>query len=187
MCYEMLITAKPLFCYYVQELERLRLLEETKCSDLGRPLREEVLKDFLHGIKYESSLSVLFSQEGPHHKVSTTEESERLERCLKSLTDIIGTVKFSQDDYSGNIDVGNSADVQNDKPNASLCSGSLEQNMHIISPERNSEYLVSSSVPQRTLCQLSDEGEKVVPAPQILVTLSWFASNHSQLLNWSLL
>jgi DNA polymerase zeta len=186
MCYEMLITVEPL-CYYVQELERLRLLEETKYADLVRPLREEVLKDFLHGIKYESALSVLFSQEGPHHKVSTIEESERLERCLKSLTDIIGTVTFSQDDYCGNIDVGNSADVQNDKPNASLCSGSLEQNMQIISPERKSEYPVSSSVPRRTLSQLSDEGEKVVSAPQILVTLSWFASNHRQLLSCSLL
>jgi DNA polymerase zeta len=185
MCYEMLITVEPL-CYYVQELERLRLLEETKYADLVRPLREEVLKDFLHGIKYESALSVLFSQEGPHHKVSTIEESERLERCLKSLTDIIGTVTFSQDDYCGNIDVGNSADVQNDKPNASLCSGSLEQNMQIISPERKSEYPVSSSVPRRTLSQLSDEGEKVVSAPQILVTLSWFASNHRQLLSCSL-
>jgi DNA polymerase zeta len=186
MCYEMLITAKPL-CYYVQELERLRLLEETKYADLGRPLREEVLKDFLHGIKYESALSVLFSQEGPHHKVSTIEESERLERCLKSLTDIIGTVTFSQDNYCGNIDVGNSADVQNDKPDASLCSGSLEQNMQIISPERNSEYPVSSSVHQRTLSQLSDKGEKVVPAPQILITLSLFSSYHMQLLSWSLL
>jgi len=34
-----------------EELECLRLSEETKCTDLGRPSREEVLKDFLHGIK----------------------------------------------------------------------------------------------------------------------------------------
>ncbi|ONM60806.1 DNA polymerase zeta catalytic subunit [Zea mays] len=161
-----------------EELERLRLLEETKYADLGRPLREEVLKDFLHGIKYESALSVLFSQEGPHHKVSTIEESERLERCLKSLTDIIGTVTFSQDNYCGNIDVGNSADVQNDKPDASLCSGSLEQNMQIISPERNSEYPVSSSVHQRTLSQLSDKGEKHLDA-EALGLLSWLASSQA--------
>lgn len=161
-----------------EELEQLRLLEETKYADLGRPLREEVLKDFLHGIKYESALSVLFSQEGPHHKVSTIEESERLERCLKSLTDIIGTVTFSQDNYCGNIDVGNSADVQNDKPDASLCSGSLEQNMQIISPERNSEYPVSSSVHQRTLSQLSDKGEKHLDA-EALGLLSWLASSQA--------
>ncbi|KAK3127981.1 hypothetical protein QOZ80_7AG0580980 [Eleusine coracana subsp. coracana] len=34
-----------------EELECLRLLEETKEDGLGRPSREEVLKSFLHGIK----------------------------------------------------------------------------------------------------------------------------------------
>nr|CAB3455274.1 unnamed protein product [Digitaria exilis] len=95
-----------------EEIERLRLLEETKYADLGRPLREEVLKGFLHDIKYESALSMLFSQEVPQHKVSATEDSERLERCFKSLTDIVGTVTFSQDDYCDDIDVGNSADAE---------------------------------------------------------------------------
>ena len=166
---KMLIIAKPL-CYCLQELECLRLSEETKCTDLGRPSREEVLKDFLHGIKYESVLSMLFSQDEPHYKVSTTEESERLERCFKSLTDIVGTVTFSQDDYCDDTDVGNSAGMQNDKPNASLCSGSLKKFVQTMSPERNSEYLVSSPVTQRTLSQFSDEGEKVVLTPQILVT-----------------
>uniref|UniRef100_K3ZPX4 DNA polymerase n=1 Tax=Setaria italica TaxID=4555 RepID=K3ZPX4_SETIT len=161
-----------------EELERLRLLEETKHADLGRPLREEVLKDFLHGIKYESALSMLFSQEEPQHKVSTTEESERLERCFKSLTDVVGTVKFSQDDYCDNVDVGNSAGMQNDKPNASLCSGPLKQIAQTISPERNSQYLVSSSVTQRILSQLSDEGEKQVDA-EALGLLSWLASSQA--------
>lgn len=163
----MLITFKHL-CYCLQELERLRLLEETKHADLGRPLREEVLKDFLHGIKYESSLSMLFSHEETRRKVSTTEESERLERCFKSLTDVVGTVTFSQDDYCDNVDVGNSAGMQNDKANASISSGPLKQIAQSISPERNSEYLVSSSATQRLLSQLSDEGEKVVLTPQML-------------------
>jgi len=165
---KMLIIAKPL-CYCLQELEHLRLSEETKYTDLGRPSREEVLKDFLHGIKYESALSMLFSQDKPHSKGSTTEESERLERCFKSLSDIVGTVTFSQDDYCDDTDVGNSAGMQNDKPNASLCSGSLKKIVQTMSPERNSEYLVSSPVTQRTLSQFSDEGEKVL-TPQILVT-----------------
>jgi len=165
----MLIIAKPL-CYCLQELEHLRLSEETKYTDLGRPSREEVLKDFLHGIKYESVLSMLFSQDEAHYKVSTTEESERLERCFKSLTDIVGTVTFSQDDYCDDTDVGNSAGMQNDKPNASHHSGSLKKIVQTMSPERISEYLVSSPVTQRTLSQFSDEGEKVVLTPQILVT-----------------
>ncbi|RLM86844.1 DNA polymerase zeta catalytic subunit isoform X2 [Panicum miliaceum] len=160
-----------------EELERLRLLEETKYTDLGRPSREEVLKDFLHGIKYESALSMLFSQEEPHCKVSTTEESERLERCFKSLTDIVGTVTFSQDDYCDDTDVGNSASMQNDRPNASLCSGSLKKIVQTMSPERNSEY-VSSPVTQRTLSQFSDEGEKKVDA-EILGLLSWLASSQA--------
>jgi len=165
---KMLIIAKPL-CYCLQELEHLRLSEETKYTDLGRPSREEVLKDFLHGIKYESALSMLFSQDKPHSKGSTTEESERLERCFKSLSDIVGTVTFSQDDYCDDTDVGNSAGMQNDKPNASHHSGSLKKIVQTMSPERNSEYLVSSPVTQRTLSQFSDEGEKVL-TPQILVT-----------------
>ena len=148
----------------------MRLSEETKCTDLGRPSREEVLKDFLHGIKYESALSMLFSQDKPHSKGSTTEESERLERCFKSLSDIVGTVTFSQDDYCDDTDVGNSAGMQNDKPNASLCSGSLKKIVQTMSPERISEYLVSSPVTQRTLSQFSDEGEKVLLTPHILVT-----------------
>ena len=166
---KMLIIAKPL-CYCLQELEHLRLSEETKYTDLGRPSREEVLKDFLHGIKYESVLSMLFSQDKPHSKGSTTEESERLERCFKSLSDIVGTVTFSQDDYCDDTDVGNSAGMQNDKPNASHHSGSLKKIVQTMSPERISEYLVSSPVTQRTLSQFSDEGEKVVLTPQILVT-----------------
>ena len=166
---KMLIIAKPL-CYCLQELEHLRLSEETKYTDLGRPSREEVLKDFLHGIKYESALSMLFSQDKPHSKGSTTEESERLERCFKSLTDIVGTVTFSQDDYCDDTDVGNSAGMQNDKPNASHHSGSLKKIVQTMSPERISEYLVSSPVTQRTLSQFSDEGEKVLLTPQILVT-----------------
>nr|CAB3458914.1 unnamed protein product [Digitaria exilis] len=160
-----------------EEIERLRLLEETKYADLGRPLREEVLKGFLHDIKYESALSMLFSQEVPQHKVSATEDSERLERCFKSLTDIVGTVTFSQDDYCDDIDVGNSAGMQ-DKPNASLCSGSFKQTVQTISPERNSEYVVSSSVTQRMLSQLSDEGEKQVDA-EALGLLSWLASSQA--------
>ncbi|OEL29890.1 DNA polymerase zeta catalytic subunit [Dichanthelium oligosanthes] len=157
-----------------EEIERLRLLDETKYADLCRPLREEVLKDFLHGIKYESALSMLFSQEEPHLKVSTVVESERLERCFKSLTDIVGAVTFSQDDYCDDNDVGNSAGMQNDKQNASLCSESLKQIMQTISPDRNSEYLESSSVAQRTLSQLSDEGEKQVDA-EALGLLRWLA------------
>ncbi|XP_025801172.1 DNA polymerase zeta catalytic subunit isoform X3 [Panicum hallii] len=160
-----------------EELERLRLLEETKYTDLGRPSREEVLKDFLHGIKYESALSMLFSQEEPHCKVPTTEESERLERCFKSLTDIVGAVTFSQDDYCDDTDVGNSAGMQNDRPNASLCSGSLKKIVQTMSPERNSEY-VSSPVTQRTLSQFSDEGEKKVDA-ETLGLLSWLASSQA--------
>ncbi|KAF8760569.1 hypothetical protein HU200_010040 [Digitaria exilis] len=160
-----------------EEIERLRLLEETKYADLGRPLREEVLKGFLHDIKYESALSMLFSQEVPQHKVSATEDSERLERCFKSLTDIVGTVTFSQDDYCDDIDVGNSAGMQ-DKPNACLCSGSFKQTLQTISPERNSEYVVSSSVTQRMLSQLSDEGEKQVDA-EALGLLSWLASSQA--------
>ncbi|CAN6226497.1 unnamed protein product [Urochloa humidicola] len=161
-----------------EELEGLRLLEDTKYADLCRPLREEVLKDFLHGIKYESALSVLVSQEEPHCKVSTIEESERLEKCFKSLTDIVETVTFSQDEYCGNIDFGNSADMQNDKPSASLCPESLKQIGQTISPERNSEYLVPASVAQRTLSQLSDEGEKQVDA-EALGLLSWLASSQA--------
>lgn len=80
-------------------------MEETKEDDLDRPLREEVLKSFLHGVKYESALTMLFPQEGSHHKVPTIEESERLERCFKSLTDIVGNVTFSQDDYCDDIGV----------------------------------------------------------------------------------
>ncbi|CAL5085351.1 unnamed protein product [Urochloa decumbens] len=161
-----------------EELEGLRLLEDTKYADLCRPLRQEVLKDFLHGIKYESAFSVLVSQEEPNRKVSTMEESERLERCFKSLNHIVETVTFSQDEYCGNIDIGNSADMQNDKPCASLCSESLKQIGQTISPERNSEYLVSASVAQRTLSQLSDEGEKQVDA-EALGLLSWLASSQA--------
>ncbi|KAG2647414.1 hypothetical protein PVAP13_2KG571100 [Panicum virgatum] len=161
-----------------EELEHLRLSEETKYTDLGRPSREEVLKDFLHGIKYESVLSMLFSQDEPHYKVSTTEESERLERCFKSLTDIVGTVTFSQDDYCDDTDVGNSAGMQNDKPNASHHSGSLKKIVQTMSPERISEYLVSSPVTQRTLSQFSDEGEKKVDA-EALGLLSWLASSQA--------
>ncbi|CAL5084607.1 unnamed protein product [Urochloa decumbens] len=161
-----------------EELEGLRLLEDTKYADLCRPLRQEVLKDFLHGIKYESALSVLVSQEEPNRKVSTMEQSERLERCFKSLNHIVETVTFSQDEYCGNIDIGNSADMQNDKPCASLYSESLKQIGQTISPERNSEYLVSASVAQRTLSQLSDEGEKQVDA-EALGLLSWLASSQA--------
>ncbi|TVU37337.1 hypothetical protein EJB05_10646 [Eragrostis curvula] len=157
-----------------EELERLRILEETKHPDLGRPSREEVLKSFLHGIKYESALSMLFPQEGSHPKVSTIEESERLERCFKSLTDIVGTVTFSQDDCD-NIGVGNSAGLQNEKENTSQSSS---ENVHTISPERNSQHLVSSSLAQRTLSQLSDEGEKHVDA-EALGLLSWLASSQA--------
>jgi DNA polymerase zeta len=132
-------------------------LEETKSGNLGRPSREAVLKNLLHGIKYESALSMLFPQEGSHHIVSTIEESERLERCFKSLTDIVGTVTFSQDDYCDDISVA--MGMQNEKENTSRSSN---ENVHTTSSERNSRYLVSSSLAQRTPTQLSDEGEKVV-------------------------
>ncbi|XP_062186460.1 DNA polymerase zeta catalytic subunit isoform X2 [Phragmites australis] len=161
-----------------EELERLRLLEETEHSNLGKPLREEALKSFLHGIKYESALSMLFSQEGSHHKVSAIEESERLERCFKSLTDIIGTVTFSQDDCCDNIGGGNSVGTKDEKQNASLCSGSSKRNVQTISPERNSQFFVSASVAQRTLSQLYDEGEKRVDA-EALGLLSWLASSQA--------
>jgi DNA polymerase zeta len=100
---------------------------------------------------------MLFPQEGSHHIVSTIEESERLERCFKSLTDIVGTVTFSQDDYCDDISVA--MGMQNEKENTSRSSN---ENVHTTSSERNSRYLVSSSLAQRTPTQLSDEGEKVV-------------------------
>ncbi|KAL6657151.1 hypothetical protein ACP70R_004931 [Stipagrostis hirtigluma subsp. patula] len=162
-----------------EELERLRLLDETKHADMGRPPREEVLRSFLHGIKYESALSMLFSQEErSHDKVeSTIEESERLEQCFKSLTDIIGTVTFSQDDYCDNVSVGNSEGTQNEKQNASPCLRSSKQTVPAMSPEGN-QYLLPSSITQRTLSQLSDEGEKRVDA-EALGLLSWLASSQA--------
>jgi DNA polymerase zeta len=81
-----------------EELEHLRLLEEKRPSDIGRPLRNVVLKSFLHGIKYEIALSMLDSKEEDPHKVSATEDSEKLAKCFKSLTDIIETITFSQKD-----------------------------------------------------------------------------------------
>jgi DNA polymerase zeta len=106
MCSEKLLIAESsVIIHLAQEVECLRLLEETKSGDLGRPSWEAVLKNLLHGIKYESALSMLFPQEGSHHIVSTIEESERLEKCFKSLTDIVGTVTFSQDDYCDDISV----------------------------------------------------------------------------------
>ncbi|VAH42507.1 unnamed protein product [Triticum turgidum subsp. durum] len=87
-----------------EELEHLRLLDETKPADIGRPPRDAVLKSFLHGIKYESALSALDpKEEGSHHKDSAVEASEKLERCFKSLTDVIGTITFSQNDCCENI------------------------------------------------------------------------------------
>ncbi|KAL6896569.1 hypothetical protein ACP4OV_007141 [Aristida adscensionis] len=158
-----------------EELESLRLSEETKHTDLVRPSREEVLKSFLHGIKYESVLSMLSSQEeGSHHKVSTIEESERLDRCFRSLTDIVGTVTFSQDDYCENINSGNSVDTQNDKQNSSPCLRSSKQTLPTISLDR-SQHLVCS---QRRMSQPSVEGEKHVDA-EALGLLSWLASSQA--------
>uniref|UniRef100_A0ACD5WNY5 Uncharacterized protein n=1 Tax=Avena sativa TaxID=4498 RepID=A0ACD5WNY5_AVESA len=81
-----------------EELEHLRLLEEKRPSEIGRPLRNVVLKSFLHGIKYEIALSMLDSKEEDPHKVSATDDSEKLEKCFKSLTNIIETITFSQKD-----------------------------------------------------------------------------------------
>ncbi|KAM0893040.1 hypothetical protein ACQ4PT_025368 [Festuca glaucescens] len=92
-----------------EELEHLRLLEEKRPADIGRPPRNVVLKSFLHGIKYESALSMLDSKEEGPHKVSVTEDSENLEKCFKSLTDIIGTITFSQNDNCHNVDGDNPA------------------------------------------------------------------------------
>ncbi|KAF7014170.1 hypothetical protein CFC21_028190 [Triticum aestivum] len=93
-----------------EELEHLRLLDETKPADIGRPPRDAVLKSFLHGIKYESALSALDpKEEGSHHKDSAVEASEKLERCFKSLTDVIGTITFSQNGCCENIGSDNSA------------------------------------------------------------------------------
>ncbi|XP_047064420.1 DNA polymerase zeta catalytic subunit-like [Lolium rigidum] len=93
-----------------EELEHLRLLEEKRPADIGRPPRNVVLKSFLHGIKYESALSMLDSKEEGPHKVSATEDSENLEKCFKSLTDIIGTITFSQNDNCHNVDSDNPMD-----------------------------------------------------------------------------
>ncbi|VAH26716.1 unnamed protein product [Triticum turgidum subsp. durum] len=93
-----------------EELEHLRLLDETKPADIGRPPRDAVLKSFIHGIKYESALSALDpKEEGSHHKDSAVEASEKLERCFKSLTDVVGTITFSQNDCCENIGSDNSA------------------------------------------------------------------------------
>lgn len=92
-----------------EELENLRLLEEKKTVDIGRPPRDVVLKSFLHGIKYESVLSMYDSEEEGPHQVSATEDSEKLEKCFKSLVDIVGTITFSQNDNCYNIDSDNSA------------------------------------------------------------------------------
>uniref|UniRef100_A0A0E0LPJ4 DNA polymerase zeta catalytic subunit n=1 Tax=Oryza punctata TaxID=4537 RepID=A0A0E0LPJ4_ORYPU len=46
-----------------EELEHLRLLEEAKPVDMSRPLRDSVLRSFLHGIKYENALSMLCPKE----------------------------------------------------------------------------------------------------------------------------
>ncbi|XP_048545579.1 uncharacterized protein LOC125524585 isoform X2 [Triticum urartu] len=94
----------------LQELEHLRLLDETKPADIGRPPWDAVLKSFLHGIKYESALSALDpKEEGSQHKDSAVEASKNLERCFKSLTDVIGTITFSQNDCCENIGSDNSA------------------------------------------------------------------------------
>jgi hypothetical protein len=47
---------------------------------------------------------MLDPKEEASHKVSTTEDTEKLEKCFKSLTDIIGTITFSQNDNCHNVD-----------------------------------------------------------------------------------
>ncbi|KAG8099150.1 hypothetical protein GUJ93_ZPchr0013g35749 [Zizania palustris] len=159
-----------------EEFEPLRLLEEAKPVDMGRPLRDVVLKSFLHGIKYENTLSMLCPKEEVcYHKVPITEEPGRLEGCLKSLNDIIGTVTFSQNDYCHNIGSDCSAGTQKENQITSvLCLESSKQ----ISTERNSQYPMSSSAAQRTSSQLFDEHEKRVDA-EALGLLSWLASSQA--------
>ncbi|PNT74600.1 hypothetical protein BRADI_1g18510v3 [Brachypodium distachyon] len=161
-----------------EELEHLRLLEEAKPADIGRPLRDVVLKSFLHGIKYESALSMLDpKEEGSHQKVSAIEDPEKLEKCFKSLTDIIGTITFSQGDYCDNTGSDNPAGTQKEDQNASsVCLESTKQNVQAASPERNTHYPVSS-VAQRT-SQLFDEHEKHLDA-EALGLLSWMASSQA--------
>jgi DNA polymerase zeta len=157
---------------FVQELEHLRLLEEAKPVDMGRPLRDSVLRSFLHGIKYETALSMLCpKEEVSYHRVPTMEESEKLEECLKSLNDIIGTITFSQNDYCSIIDSDISAGTQQENQITNvLC---LEP-----SEEGNTQCPVSSSAAQRTSSQLFEEHEKLVDA-EALGLLSWLASSQA--------
>uniref|UniRef100_A0A0E0QCI4 DNA polymerase zeta catalytic subunit n=1 Tax=Oryza rufipogon TaxID=4529 RepID=A0A0E0QCI4_ORYRU len=155
-----------------EELEHLRLLEEAKPVDMGRPLRDSVLRSFLHGIKYETALSMLCpKEEVSYHRVPTMEESEKLEECLKSLNDIIGTITFSQNDYCSIIDSDISAGTQQENQITNvLC---LEP-----SEEGNTQCPVSSSAAQRTSSQLFEEHEKLVDA-EALGLLSWLASSQA--------
>ncbi|KAF0907731.1 hypothetical protein E2562_020477 [Oryza meyeriana var. granulata] len=159
-----------------EELEHLRLLDEAKPVDMGRPLRDAVLRSFLHGIKYDSALSMLCpKEEVSYHKIPTMEESEKLEECLKSLNDIIGTITFSQNDYCSIIDSDNSVGTQKEnKITNVLCLESSKQ----ISVERNTQCPVSPSAAQRTSSQLFEEHEKRVDA-EALGLLSWLASSQA--------
>uniref|UniRef100_A0A0E0LPJ7 DNA polymerase zeta catalytic subunit n=1 Tax=Oryza punctata TaxID=4537 RepID=A0A0E0LPJ7_ORYPU len=159
-----------------EELEHLRLLEEAKPVDMSRPLRDSVLRSFLHGIKYENALSMLCpKEEVSYHRVLTMEESEKLEECLKSLNDIIGTITFSQNDYCSLIDNDISAGTQKENRIKNvLCLEPSEQ----ISVEGNTQCPVSSSAAQRTSSQLFEEHEKRVDA-EALGLLSWLASSQA--------
>ncbi|XP_040381696.1 DNA polymerase zeta catalytic subunit isoform X2 [Oryza brachyantha] len=161
-----------------EELEHLRLLEEPKPVDMGsRPLQDAVLRSFLHGIKYESALSMLCpKEEMSYHKVPTMEESEKQEECLKSLNDIIGTITFSQNDYYSIIDSDNSAGTQEEKHITNVaCLESSKQ----VSFERNSQCPVSSSAAPRTSSQfVFEEHEKRVDA-EALGLLGWLASSQA--------
>uniref|UniRef100_J3MNX6 DNA polymerase zeta catalytic subunit n=1 Tax=Oryza brachyantha TaxID=4533 RepID=J3MNX6_ORYBR len=151
-----------------EELEHLRLLEEPKPVDMGsRPLQDAVLRSFLHGIKYESALSMLCpKEEMSYHKVPTMEESEKQEECLKSLNDIIGTITFSQNDYYSIIDSDNSAGTQEEKHITNVaCLESSKQ----VSFERNSQCPVSSSAAPRTSSQfVFEEHEKCYLIVQLI-------------------
>uniref|UniRef100_A0A0D9X2Q2 DNA polymerase n=1 Tax=Leersia perrieri TaxID=77586 RepID=A0A0D9X2Q2_9ORYZ len=158
-----------------EELEHLKLLDEAKPVDVCRPLRDVVLKSFLHDIKYESVLSMLCpKEEVSYNKAPILEESEKLEACLKSLNDIIGTITFSQNDYC-DIDNYNSAGTPKENQNTNVLCLELSKQLSV---ERNSQCPVSSSSAERTSSQLFEELEKRVDA-EALGLLSWLTSSQA--------
>ncbi|XP_072974935.1 DNA polymerase zeta catalytic subunit isoform X1 [Typha angustifolia] len=165
-----------------EEFQRSGMQEAVKLPDISKPQPENVLRSFLHDLRYENALSELLPEEKiSFQNVSAVSDSGKLEKCITASTNIAGLIEDTEQKNLSNANYGTFRCTEEESWKKRLSFGfSCKENEDTIHSEMNYECqeLMSTNL-QGSSSQMVEAGDLKSMDSDAIGLLSWLASSQA--------